>query len=107
MKRSSLKSITEAAKNVLNSTLSDDKLRFEAFFRGAALRYIAANKLQTDKTALSEAFPDIFPRLTAENAVISASERVCQILDEIPDETWKSNVQLIGRLYQYFNSAAA
>ena len=106
MKRSSLKNITEAAKIVLNSTLSDDKLRFEAFFRGAALRYIAANKLQTDKTALSEAFPDIFPRLTAENAVISASERVCQILDEIPDETWKSNVQLIGRLYQYFNSDA-
>lgn len=106
MKRSSLKNITEAAKIVLNSTLSDDKLRFEAFFRGAALRYIAANKMQTDKTALSEAFPDIFPRLTAENAVISASERVCQILDEIPDETWKSNVQLIGRLYQYFNSDA-
>lgn len=106
MKRSSLKNITEAAKIVLNSTLSDDPLRFEAFFRGAALRYIAANKLQTDKTALSEAFPDIFPRLTAENAVISASERVCQILDEIPDETWKSNVQLIGRLYQYFNSDA-
>lgn len=106
MKRSSLKNITEAAKIVLNSTLSDDTLRFEAFFRGAALRYIAANKLQTDKTALSEAFPDIFPRLTAENAVISASERVYQVLGDIPDATWKSNVQLIGRLYQYFNSDA-
>lgn len=106
MKRSSLKNIVEAVKAQLKSLINSPELRFEAFFRGAALRYTAANNMRTDAAVLSDAFPDVFPKLDAESAVISASEKVCGALSEIPDDSWKNNIQLIGRLYQYFNSDA-
>ena len=109
MKRSSLKNIAETLKTELyceNNNINTDQLRFEAFFRGAAMRYTAANDLPVGTDALSITFPKIFPPLTAESSAASAAKKVCEILGNIPDPYWKNNVQLIGRLYQYFNSDA-
>lgn len=107
MKKSSLKNIIEAVKTELSCESCKtytDELRFEAFFRGAAMRYTEANKLPVK--ALGSTFPEVFPQLPAEKTVVSAAERVCSILGDIPDDSWENNVQLIGRLYQYFNSDA-
>ncbi len=109
VKRSSLKSIIEAVKEELScgkNRTDTDELRFEAFFRGAAMRYISANKLATDIDALSSTFPEVFSKLSKDSPVISAAENVCNILSDIPDSAWENNVQLIGQLYQYFNSDA-
>ena len=109
MKRSSLKNIAEAVKAELvcgNNRIDNNSLQFEAFFRGAALRYIKANNIPLDKDTLSSSFPEVFFKLSADSAVIPAANEVCRILSNIPDESWKNNVQLIGRLYQYFNSDA-
>ena len=88
MKRSSLKNIAEAVKAELvcgNNRIDNNALQFEAFFRGAALRYIKANNLSLDKDALSSSFPEVFCKLSADSGVITAAEEVCRILDDIPD----------------------
>ena len=106
VKRSLLKNIAEDVKAELSCIIESEELRFEAFFRGAALRYTEANRLPVAKKALISAFPEVFPKLKTEKTIVSAAERVCRILDDIPDDSWKNNVQLIGRLYQYLNSGA-
>ena len=110
MKRSSLKSIIDKVKKELESLYkfsNTDDLRFEAFFRGAALRYAKANKLTciTDNASLENLLPDVFP-CTSHDTETFAAESVCMILNDIPDDQWSNNIQLIGRLYQYFNSEA-
>lgn len=107
MKKSGIK----AAMSELRAELSEEfigenseKQRFEAFFRGAAMRYIRANKLPTDICSIGKVFPYIFPETGSD--IFSAAERAHKTLLRIPDELWRGNVQLIGQLYQYFNSDA-
>ncbi len=84
---------------------SDDRA-FEAFFRAAASLYMTENGLsrEADIKMLPQLIPCAFSVLAAENDIIKAANDVKGLFSDIPAEMWKDNVQLIGQLYQYYNS---
>jgi len=82
-----------------------DELSFEAFLLGAASRYMSVNGLMkgNDIRDIQKRIPYVFCE-KADTAVIAAAEAAEAELSGIPEEYWAGNIQLIGQLYQYYNS---
>ncbi|WP_455530443.1 Eco57I restriction-modification methylase domain-containing protein [Ruminococcus sp.] len=59
---------------------------------------------EADIKMLPQLIPCAFSVLAAENDIIKAANDVKGLFSDIPAEMWKDNVQLIGQLYQYYNS---
>lgn len=109
MKRSSLKKAALSVREKTDIFLGEkaEPFGFEVFFRSAAGLYMAENSLisRDDLFRLSELLPSIFPRCgDNEELVIAASARACDVLGELTEEVWKSGVETVGQLYQYFIS---
>ena len=109
MKKSAIKNIALAVRNMLSEEFDDkngDELAFEAFFRGAASLYMTENGLfhVSETSALPQLMPYAFKKCSDEQDIIRAADTVKEHLSAIPSENWKNNVQLIGQLYQYCNS---
>ncbi len=109
MKRSLLKKTALAVRERLDMFLGSqaESLCFEAFFRSAAGLYMAENSFisQADLFCLSELLPHIFPSFGRnEERVREASVQGAAVLSELPSEVWRSGVQIVGQLYQYFIS---
>ncbi len=108
MKKTALKNIASDIRKLLDSNISSKNAEedaFELFFSTVSSRYIYENGF-ADKCSPSQLYtlmPDVFSNITA-----SASELLCEkvyhLLDSIPSILWKNNAQLIGQLYQYYNS---
>ncbi|WP_295084012.1 N-6 DNA methylase [Ruminococcus sp.] len=82
-----------------------DELSFEAFLLGAASRYMAVNGIMSgnDTSSIRKLIPYVFGE-NNDSAVTAAAEAAEAALSEIPAEYWAGNIQLIGQLYQYYNS---
>ncbi len=108
MKRSALRNISADIRTALAEFFgsSYSPCAFEAFLRGAALEYMAENSLllPNDTICLHELFPQIFITDDGDPVTECAVIKVRSCLRDIPSELWEGNVQLIGQLYQYYNS---
>lgn len=113
MKRASMKSIAASLRERLVSLaalrpekeallVDPEQLAFEAFFRGAALCYMEHSLPAADTEELFMLMQDIFPKLP--DGAKTYTGIVYGELSKLPREMWKDNVQLIGKLYQYYNS---
>lgn len=108
MKRSSLKAIASDLRQQLMKAIplpNAEKIAFEAFFRGAAARYLCENGLSdcSSPSRLGSLLPDVFPE-SPDGCTSALSEKAYALLSAVPTEMWQKNVQLIGQLYQYYNS---
>ena len=109
MRRSLLKKTALAVRERLDMFLGSqaESLRFEAFFRSTAGLYMAENSFisQADLFSLSGLLPHMFPSFGRnEERVREASAQAAAVLSELPSEVWRSGVQIVGQLYQYFIS---
>lgn len=108
MKRSALKRIAVSVRRVLDSVFgsSAPQLCFEAFFRSTARLYLTENGFisSDEPRGLSELMPQIFPETGFGERVCFGEARAAELLSEIPPDIWRSGVQIIGQLYQYFIS---
>ena len=109
MKRSLLRKAALSAREQIEFSLGShaERLGFEAFFRSAAGLYMAENCLipRNDLFRLSDLLPDIFPSCGSdEERVCEASTKASEVLGELTSDVWRSGVETVGQLYQYFIS---
>ena len=108
IKKSSVRNIALSVRKMLSERFvgeASEELSFEAFLLGAASKYITENEILTisDIREIPSLTQFVFTDIT-EQTVLSAAEEVRETLSGISPEEWKDNVQLIGQLYQYYNS---
>lgn len=103
MKTASLKKVAAAVREDLVSRFgsASSSASFESFFRGAVRCYMIENGYSQMIGDISEI---LFSGAEDEQDVEAASRCVTELLTTIPHELWNRNVQLIGQLYQYYNS---
>ncbi|WP_028517405.1 Eco57I restriction-modification methylase domain-containing protein [Ruminococcus flavefaciens] len=108
MKKTILKNIAASIRSAVNyGIISDDTDRrsFEVFFCAVSARYMYENGFgdTVSPSELNKLMPDIFGTLSDSNEVCIV-QKIFDMLSAIPHEEWLNNAQLIGQLYQYFNS---
>ena len=108
LKKTLIKNIAASIKNFLTDELiSDDaeKLSFEVFFCSVSARYMYENGFDGfhAPTDMHSLMPEIFTHIFDSRAQL-LSQKVFDMLSAVPHEKWLKNAQLIGQLYQYFNS---
>ncbi len=108
MKKTILKNIAASIRSTVNDIIiSDDTHRrsFEVFFCAVSARYMYENGFGDpfSPSELNKLMPDVFEPLSDSNEVCLA-QKVFDMLAAVPHDKWLNNAQLIGQLYQYFNS---
>ena len=109
IKKSAIKNIALSVRELLIGSFDGaecEELAFEAFLRGAVSKYMSENGMsgKCGTAGLPQLMPYVFRTDREEQEIISAADTVKKMLSEIPSGVWKNNVQILGQLYQYYNS---
>ncbi|SHM33784.1 Eco57I restriction-modification methylase domain-containing protein [Ruminococcus flavefaciens] len=106
MKKTLLKNTAAAIRAYLDKEIicdNTEKLSFEVFFCAVSARYMYENGFETTPSELCDLMPDIFEPQNS-GFTLQLSGRIFNMLSAIPHEKWLNNAQIVGQLYQYFNS---
>ena len=101
----------EILKNILHLDLHGlDKAKVSEFINANATDDLYRYLLLTQCNALNEALPEMFERMGGytemllPNNILRQDSVLGRLVTEIPEEDWRDAVQIIGWMYQYYNT---
>jgi hypothetical protein len=101
----------EILKDVLSLELEGlDKAKVTQLLNDSATDDLYRYLLLTQCNALNAALPEMFKRMGTyteallPNNIIKPDSVLARLVTDIPEDTWRDGVQIIGWLYQYYNT---